>query len=144
MTYILLIICLYLAYYDIRYYKVPNRFTLLLFILVIIQSYYYNRLEKAIIAGFFSLLFYTLVYLITRGKIGIGDIKFSVTSAIYLGWGLWMDALIYSIITVVIISSPLFLAKIINKDSRLPFIPFLVSGIILSKLPFMPHFLSNY
>lgn len=144
MTYILLIICLYLTYYDIRYYRVPNKITLLLFILVIIQSYYNNRLEKSIIAGLFSLLFYSLVYLITRGKIGIGDIKFSVTSAIYLGWGLWIDALFYSMLTVVIITTPLFLTKKLKKESRLPFIPFLVSGVILSKIPFIPHFLSNY
>lgn len=134
MTYILLIFILYLAYYDFKYYRVPNRITLLLFLLVLSQSYFNNRLEKAIIAGLFSLLFYTVVYLITKGKIGVGDIKFSIISAIYLGFEFWLYSMFYSIILATIVSSVLLLLKKIDKGSRLPFIPFLTSGIILTHI----------
>lgn len=132
MTIILLLIILYLSYYDIRYYKVPNRITLLLFFLVITHSYYDNRLINAITAGLFSLIFYIVVYLLTKGKIGIGDIKFSIISAIYLGFELWLYSIFFAVLVSSIVAGTLLINKKINKESRIPFIPFFVSGIIFS------------
>lgn len=140
MTYILLIIILYLAYYDIRYYRVPNRITLLLFLLVLTDSYLNHRWEKAIIAGFFSLIFFVVVFMITRGKIGIGDIKFSIISAIYLGFELWLYSIFYAILTATFTGLTLIIMKKIKRDDRLPFIPFLTTGIICTLI--IPPFIS--
>lgn len=132
MIYILLVISLYLVYYDIKYLKVPNKIIILLLIIALLNAYLNGVLIGSLIAGLLCLLFYITVYMLSKGNIGIGDIKYSIITAITLGTKLWYRAMIITVLIsliILLISKPL---KKVPVKSKVPFIPPLFLGSLIS------------
>lgn len=135
MIIILLLISLFLVFYDLKYYKVPNLINLALLILVISNKVYIkDHPFDYIIPGLIAFITLLLVYMVSKGKLGMGDIKYSSIMAIYFGYRFWLGSLIYASIVALLVSIILLLSKKIKKDSRIPFIPFLVIGNIVNYL----------
>lgn len=120
------ILLLYLSYYDIRYYKVPNRILLLLLLFVLFNQCYSGELLSSLLCGLYSILFFTLVYIFSRGKIGMGDIKFSIVSAIYLGYFPWLLSLMIGVLSIL----PFY--RYFGRSKPIPFVPFLTFGTFFS------------
>lgn len=133
MIFLILGISLFLVYYDLKYYKVPNLVNLLLLISVMAFKIY-HRADPLdyLIPGFVAFVTLFLIYIVTKGKLGMGDIKYSSIMAIYLGYRFWIGSLMYASISALILSIALLLIKKIKRDSRIPFIPFLVLGNIIN------------
>lgn len=124
-------ISLFLVFYDLKYFKVPNLINLFLLILVISNKVYIKAHPfDYIVPGLIAFITLLLVYMVSKGKLGMGDIKYSSIMAIYLGYRFWLSSLIYASIAALLISIILLLSKKIKRDSRIPFIPFLVIGNI--------------
>lgn len=129
----ILLTSLCLVYYDFKYLKVPNLITLLLFLSVIIYKIY-NKIPPTdfIIPGLVSAGTLLAVYIFSKGKLGMGDIKYSVIISIYFGYIFWLGSIIYAAASALIISIYLLISKKISKYTRIPFIPFLVAGGIIN------------
>lgn len=135
MIVILLLISLYLVYYDYKHLKVPNLINLLLLITIIVYKLY-NKVPPSefIIPGVVSFGTLLLVFIFSKGKLGMGDIKYSAITSMYFGYLFWLGSIIYAATVALLISIFLLATKKIKRDTRIPFIPFLVAGSIINYL----------
>ena len=81
----------------------------------------------------FSLLFFLIIILLTKNKgIGIGDMIFFSLCSINIGFINSLEAILIAFILGMIYSIFLILLRKANLKTKLPFIPFLSIGILLS------------
>ncbi len=132
MTWVLIIVSLYLVYFDIRYKRVPNLINLVLLLLVIGNRIWADLpLKPAIISWTVAFFSFFLIYVITKGKMGIGDCKYTGIIAFHFGYFFWLKSIIVCSIIALLITLSLLLLKKISRTTPIPFIPFLVSGWII-------------
>lgn len=142
MNIIILSISLYLVYYDIKYKKVPNSINLLLLIIILITKIYFKQeVLISIFSGIVAFTTFLIIHLISRGNMGIGDCKFTGIIAIHLGFYYWLYSIIISSITALVVSLFLLFSKKIKRDTKIPFIPFLVFGLIIELILYQYHVL---
>jgi len=121
-----------LSIYDIKYKKVPNIVLFILFILSLLNKIFINRsITTSFLNLGISLLTLLLVYFISKGKLGMGDIKFSSIIAFEFGYKIWVYSLLYCSFIALIISLVLVKINKINTKTKIPFIPFISAGLLL-------------
>lgn len=131
MNIIILLISLYLVIYDIKFKKVPNYINLLLLSLIILNKLNLNEdLVKPILGGLLAFNTFYLIYLVTKGGIGIGDCKYTALIAVHFGYYFWIKSIFISSIIALFVTTTLYIRKKIDKKTKIPFIPFLVLGWI--------------
>jgi len=92
-------------------------------------SYIFSGLKAMV----FSLIFFLVIFLITKGKgIGIGDILFFTIASANIGLKNTFEALILAFSIGAIFCLILIFIGKLNFKERIPFIPFLSFGIYLS------------
>ncbi len=128
MIILLFTVSVYLVYYDLKYKRVPNLITLFLFIIVIISKIIGVNILPSLLSGTFAFLTFLIIHLVTKGKMGMGDTKYTSIIAIYFGYEFWLYSIIYCSIYAITVSITLYLLKKIKRDTKIPFIPFLVLG----------------
>lgn len=113
---------LWIAYYDYRFHLVRN---IDLIVLLMIQSLtYLNNFLIAIYAVFI----YLVLNLISKGKIGSGDVKLSFLCATPLS----SFSLILNSISIAWIAGGLF--SLTRWSSAIPFAPFMIFGTYMVKI----------
>jgi hypothetical protein len=113
---------LWIAYYDYRFHLVRN---IDLIVLLMIQSLtYLNNFLIAIYAVFI----YLVLNLISKGKIGSGDVKLSFLCATPLS----SFSLILNSISIAWIAGGLF--SLTRRLSAIPFAPFMIFGTYMVKI----------
>lgn len=117
------------AYVDWKEQIIPNRWVIATVIWGLLSTPWSTKL--IVQHGFTALglfIFYLVVYIITRGGLGLGDVKFGAAEGLVLGWpqglmasviGLW-TAGIYSLILLVVFRR--------SRSEAIPLGPFLVLG----------------
>lgn len=130
MIVLLFTVSIYLVYYDLKYKRVPNLINLFLFILVVISKIIDGDIYPALLSGIVAFFTFLIINIITKGKMGIGDTKYTSIIAIYFGYEFWLYSIIYCSIYAIVISISLYLLKKIQRDTKIPFIPFLFLGWI--------------
>ena len=73
-------------------------------------------------------IIFSVVYMITRGKLGVGDIKFAALMGIFTGFPGWFYAVATASVLGLIIAAGGWLLGYLNRESKIPFAPFLVAG----------------
>ncbi len=73
-----------------------------------------------------------MVYLVSRGGLGGGDVKLMAASGLYLGFQKVMQAMLYGSILAALTGGGLILMRKIGRKDTIPLIPFLYAGILLS------------
>lgn len=123
-----------IAYADMKQYRIPNKS--LIFLIILKLSFYlleiflfYPNFKLHIaddligcILGFF--LFFVL-YMITRGSIGAGDVKLAGILGLYLGGKDILPCLIFAFFLAGFCCIVLLVLKQISRKDALPFAPFL-------------------
>lgn len=133
MTIIVGLISLYLVYHDIRHKKVPNIINIILLLLVVAGKFYYHQeLLPSLFSGLAAFITFFLIYLFSKGGMGMGDCKYTAIIAFHFGYHFWLQSIIICSITALVISITLLLTKKIDRKTRIPFIPFLVFGWIIN------------
>lgn len=133
MTYIIMAVSLYLVYFDIRYKRVPNIINLILFAGVLAYKIIFKQdILGSFVSGAVAFLTFLLIYVISRGKMGMGDCKYTAVIAFHFGYLFWLKSIIYASLTAIIVSLTLLLLKKIDRTTPIPFVPFLVAGWILN------------
>lgn len=119
---------------DIKHKKVYP-LILIIFSAIFIISWVFIKPElilNIISAVLFSFFIYILIYLLSQGRTGLGDMLYLVFYASLFGAFFTVTAFLFSYwIASIILIAPLILKKI-NMKSRIPFIPFLFTGGLLS------------
>ena len=85
------------------------------------------------LAGFLTggLIFW-LVYAISRGGLGGGDVKLAATSGLYLGLDGVLSMMLYGSVLAASTGVVLILLKKIKPKDQIPLVPFLYVGILLT------------
>lgn len=135
-----LVILIALFVYDLKWFLLPNKLTYSLVGIVIIEQIVHSSTGQYSLANsLFGLLvgaglFYA-IYLISKGKgIGGGDVKLGIYLGVALGWQKALVALMVAFYSATLYALPLIMAGKVNRKSKIPFGPFIILGIISSKL----------
>lgn len=132
-------ILLVIALIDLKHFIIPNGLVIALTVLALINLAldYPNWLNYVI--GFFCVSLILLgIAVITRGKMGGGDIKLMAAAGLLLGWQHILLALMLGSIIGAFIGIVLIATKVITRKQMIPFGPFLSLGIMLSVLFYEP------
>jgi len=93
-----------------------------------------SRLMTALGIAVVTMLFYLLLYLISRGSLGMGDVKFAFPLGLCVGWyvaELWLVAIFVSFLLAGLVAVIGVLTKRMTRKSRLAFGPFMFVSTLL-------------
>lgn len=119
---------------DLRHMIIPNGLVIALLVISVIWTIYDGHYLNHIL-GFFSVsLLLLLLAIVTKGGMGMGDVKLMAVAGLLLGWqgiilALMVGAIIGSVIGVGLIGF-----GVISRKQPVPFGPFLTIGIMSAML----------
>jgi leader peptidase (prepilin peptidase)/N-methyltransferase len=123
---------------DIETFRLPNRIVLPSFVVVAVLlagssalRFDFTQLVRALIAGAVLLVFYFLLRLVSRGGMGLGDVKLAPTLGLALGWLSWQNLIVGAFMPFIVgglFSVVLLLRKRVAMKTRVPFGPWMILG----------------
>lgn len=135
MAAILFSTCLVISVIDIQWMIIPNGILLFLLIVGLIYECFLGKDFLHSIFGFFAVSIPLLiVHIVTKGQMGMGDIKLMAVAGWILGWQKIILALFLGSVFGSVIGLTLIGLKVMNRKQRIPFGPFLSGGIVLAAL----------
>ena len=133
-----------LAAVDIAVQRLPNRLTLplypglvVLFGLVTVLDGHPSYLLRALLGGVVLGGGYLVLAALSRGSLGLGDVKLAGGVGIALGWLGWPTLLAGAFLGIVlngVVSAVLLLARRVTLKQSLSFGPFMLGGALLAIL----------
>ncbi len=130
--------------YDLRWLLLPDKITLPLIGLGLAMAVLHGLQATSVYAFMLDLFgslailsgFYLALYLISSGRwVGLGDVKLGAGLALLLcDWRLALIAFFLANLIGTLISLPAIMFKKIQRNSHIPFGPFLILGFILAGL----------
>lgn len=115
---------------DIKHKRIPNSIVFSgVAVLFLFRFCSYSdsiiRIFVDMISGFLILF---VIRFFTKGKLGMGDVKFAVLMGVFLGFPKWFIAAgLASFLGLLFTVIGLFFGKV-NRDTKIPFAPFLTVG----------------
>ncbi|PKM50794.1 MAG: prepilin peptidase [Firmicutes bacterium HGW-Firmicutes-7] len=132
---ILFSILLVIGMIDFRHYIIPNGLVIALTVLASINLFFDIENYMSYLIGFFIVSALLLIIaIVTRGKMGGGDIKLMAVAGLLLGWEKILLALMLGSVVGAVIGLTLIALKIMKREQMIPFGPFLTLGIMVSAL----------
>ena len=126
---------------DIKIKKIPNSL-----VLTMLAAWIFTVMPKMLLdidAAFLLLTdaalgfaagggLFLLVYLISKGGLGGGDVKFMAAAGLYIGFAGAMSSMFYGTILAGLTGLALLLLKKIGRKDSMPLAPFLYIGILIT------------
>lgn len=133
---IFILVLLYCSYLDVRYRQIPVDIIAIMGLATLMYLFYkiyvgQSSLIECSIAMLPGILF-LMTSFITKEKIGYGDGIFLLFTAVWLDYKLAIWTFFFSLLICSLLSFFMLLLKKVNKDTHIPFLPFLSLGAILS------------
>ena len=125
------------AIIDIRKKRIPDKLVLagtvagLAFVLIDPQREFLSSILGGATAGLVLLL----IHYITKGGLGLGDVKLFGCSGIFLGFESTVSAMLISAVLSGLFSMVLICLNPDNKKSEIPFAPFILAGVLALIIP---------
>jgi prepilin signal peptidase PulO-like enzyme (type II secretory pathway) len=122
------------AIIDIKERRIPDKLVLagvaagLVFSLLDMNSGFLNSLMGGVTTG----LVLILIYYITKGGLGLGDVKLFVCTGIYLGLEGTVSAMLIAAVLSGLFSLGLICINRDNKKREIPFAPFILAGALVA------------
>ncbi len=126
--------------YDLKHYIIPNK---VVYPLIVISGLWHlvhfffftldlNQLLNFFVTGFWTAAFFWTVYTLTSGKgMGMGDVKLGFFIGLFLGYPEVLISLFLSFLIGALVSFFLIIFAGKGFKSKVPFGPFLISGLFL-------------
>lgn len=131
----------HLSIIDFKSHRLPNRlvgwFTTTEILIMGITSWITSdlaRLTTALGIAAVTMLVYLLLYLVSRGSLGMGDVKFAFPLGLCVGWysaDHWLVAIFVSFLLAGLVACIGLATKRITRKSRLAFGPYMFLGTFL-------------
>lgn len=135
---------LVLTFIDLRTHRLPRKVT---YIVMIIGAVLLSvsaivddqprRMYMAALGAVISVSVMSVLYLLSRGALGDGDVRMSPLLGMYLGWlnpGLALVGLLYGFILAALVSAVLMIFGTANRRTAIAFGPFLALGTLAAIL----------
>lgn len=130
-----------LSIVDFKSHRLPNQlvgwFTATQILIMAVISWMasdYARLLTALGVGVATMISYVLLYLLSRGSLGMGDVKFAFPLGLCVGWyapGNWLLAIFISFLISGVVVVIGLVTKQMTRKSRLAFGPYMFLGTFL-------------
>ncbi len=119
---------------DIKIKKIPDIFTysgIVAFVLIksIMKIQPIYEIGLLILLGFLP---FFLIWVFTRGKLGLGDAKLSAFLSLALGVEGWLGMVFFSSVSGLVFAVVMLISKKMDKNTQIPFAPFMCLGTIIS------------
>jgi leader peptidase (prepilin peptidase) / N-methyltransferase len=135
---------LVLTFIDLRTHRLPREVTyivmaigaVLLSVAAIVDDQP-QRIYMATLGAVISVSVMSVLYLLSRGGLGDGDVRMSPLLGMYLGWlnpGLALIGLLYGFILAALVSAMLMIFGAANRRTAIAFGPFLALGTLAAIL----------
>ncbi len=130
------VLCLIgILFYDIEYLEIPELYTFPAIAIIFLWGIFSPTIElydMAIGGGLAALFFGGQVILSKEQWLGSGDTQVGILMGLFLGWKLFLVALMSTYFLGLLITLVLMALKKVNTKSKIPFAPFLVMGTLIS------------
>ena len=130
-----------LSIIDFKTHRLPNHlvgwFTAIEILIMGVTSWFtsdWTRLAAALGTAVITMFAYLLLYLASRGSLGMGDVKFAFPLGLCVGWysaNQWLLAIFVSFLIVGVVAVIGLVAKRMTRKSRLAFGPYMFFGTFL-------------
>ena len=133
----ILIFSVLLSVYDIRNFSVPLWGLILgtLGVLVLRIIFYKNNVYLYIISAALLTFLYFIIKLITRGKLGTGDILFGLFQGLgFRPQFIWVCLLVEAVTGLIFFLFRHYRKGNSSETKKMPFIPFMACGLLVSFL----------
>ena len=130
-----------LSIVDFKSHRLPNQlvgwFTATQILIMAVISWMasdFARLLTALGVAAATMISYVLLYLVSRGSLGMGDVKFAFPLGLCVGWysaNQWLVAIFISFLLAGLVSVIGLVTKRITRKSRLAFGPYMFLGTFL-------------
>lgn len=123
------------AVYDFKFQQVPDVFTVLLALLAVLTVVLSRDVASALLGAAIPLMWFGLQWTVTRGRVvGTGDIFLGTVIGLWLGALHTVAFLVLSYVAGAAILLALLLVKKIPAHTKVPFVPFMFLGVLLTLL----------
>ena len=130
-----------LSIIDFKTHRLPNHlvgwFTAIEILIIGVTSWFtsdWTRLAAALGTAVITMFAYLLLYLASRGSLGMGDVKFAFPLGLCVGWysaNQWLLAIFVSFLIAGLVAVIGLVAKRMTRKSRLAFGPYMFFGTFL-------------
>ena len=130
-----------LSIIDFKTHRLPNHlvgwFTAIEILIMGVTSWFtsdWTRLAAALGTAVITMFAYLLLYLASRGSLGMGDVKFAFPLGLCVGWysaNQWLLAIFVSFLIAGVVAVIGLVAKRMTRKSRLAFGPYIFFGTFL-------------
>ena len=130
-----------LSIVDFKSHRLPNQlvgwFTATQILIVAVISWMASDLDRfgtALGIAGVTTIFYLLLYLVSRGSLGMGDVKFAFPLGLCVGWyssDQWLVAIFVSFLIAGVVAVIGLVTKLMTRKSRLAFGPYMFLGTFL-------------
>ena len=119
-----------IAIFDLREYRIPDLLTLGGILVFALLKLLWDKEPIWLVAaeGAVGFSVFWLIRFVTKGKMGLGDAKFSAMIAIAAGFFFWLVAMTIASIAGLITAVVLIGRKKMTRSQRIPYAPFLSFG----------------
>ena len=130
-----------LSIIDFKTHRLPNHlvgwFTAIEILIMGVTSWFtsdWTRLAAALGTAVITMFAYLLLYLASRGSLGMGDVKFAFPLGLCVGWystDQWLVAIFVSFLIAGVVAVIGLVTKLMTRKSRLAFGPYMFLGTFL-------------
>lgn len=130
-----------LSIIDFKTHRLPNHLVgwfvatqILIMAVISWMASDYARLLTALGVGVATMISYVLLYLLSRGSLGMGDVKFAFPLGLCVGWystNQWLLAIFISFLISGVVAVIGLVTKQMTRKSRLAFGPYMFLGTFL-------------
>lgn len=122
-----------IAAIDFKHYLIPNRLSAMVGVFsVIFVAGLFGTLGKHLLYGGAALLLIFIVfYVLSRGGLGMGDVKIAGPMGLFIGLSQVPQFLIWTFLLGSAVSIVLLLTKVRKKEDKIAFGPYMVMGFLI-------------
>ena len=130
---IFMLVSIPVSVFDIRTRKIPNWivFSGMVFLFAVRFLYFKDSPVSMFINILIGGLIFYSVRFITKGKLGMGDVKFAAFIALFSGFPIFFAAVGFASLSGLIFAVAGMAMGKIKKNTKIPFAPFLTAGSIV-------------
>lgn len=120
------------AVIDIKTRLAPNKLLLVAGAVTIIWLFFAGTIVSGLLGGLAGFSLFGVLYFLSRGKIGAGDVKLAGLIGLMTSFPLVLLALLLALLTGSVVIGALLAFKRVKATGSIPYAPFLCSGGIIT------------